>query len=71
MDLSFSSLFSGLVISSIGGGMFLYGKSSGKMLILGVGLLLSTLPFFVSNPLLLWGLTAASVVPIYTYRHSL
>lgn len=71
MDLSFGSLFSGLLVSSIGGGLFLYGKASGKMLILAAGLVVSCLPFFVSSPLLLWGLTAATFVPLYTLRHSL
>jgi hypothetical protein len=71
MDFSFSSLFSGLLVSSIGGGLFLYGKASQKMLILGAGLVLSILPFFISNPLLLWGLTAATFIPLYSLRHSL
>jgi hypothetical protein len=41
------------------------------MLILAAGLVLSCLPFFVSSPLLLWGLTAATFIPLYTLRHSL
>lgn len=71
MDFSFSSLFTGLVVSSIGGGMFMYGKATQKFVILGAGIVLSILPFFIASAAALWALTALTFFPLYTYRHNL
>ncbi len=70
MDLSFGSLMSGLVISSIGLFLFLVGKKMGNMLHLGIGLALMALPMLVGNQAILWAATGVLLIPAWTLRHS-
>jgi hypothetical protein len=49
MDLSAGSLFASLVISTIGGGFFLYGKKQQRLPQLFTGLVLGVYPYFVGN----------------------
>jgi len=59
MDLSNPALlFSSFVVSTIGVGLFLYGKRAGRAPCLGVGAALCVFPPFVHSVWLLWGLTA-------------
>jgi len=47
-------LFSSLLISMIGLGMFLYGKKSERPMYIFGGLAMSTFPYFVHNPMMMW-----------------
>ncbi len=71
MDFSFSAIFSGLVISSIGGGLFIYGKRAEKYLHLLVGLSMCVYPILISNLLILWPLTVALIALLYIFRASI
>ncbi len=70
MDLSFSNLFSSLVIGTIGLGLFLFGKRTGRMGPLGIGLLMCVYPYFIPNVLVLWGVTVALFVPLWALRNT-
>ncbi|MCA8978359.1 MAG: amino acid transport protein [Planctomycetes bacterium] len=56
MDLTPASLFTGLITSSIGCGLFLYGKKQARAPQLVAGIVLMALPFFVPDALLQAGL---------------
>lgn len=71
MDLSFSSLFVGLIISTIGGGLFMFGKKAQRMPYVLVGLTMCIYPYFISSPLLVIAIAVVLVVPLYTFRHSI
>jgi len=68
MDFSTSSLIAGLVVSSLGAGIFLYGKATSKFLPLAVGAAMSLYPFFIYSPWLLWTITALLCVVLYIGR---
>ncbi|MGN6367438.1 MAG: amino acid transport protein [Phycisphaerae bacterium] len=68
MNLSASSLLAGLLISSLGAGIFLYGKSTSKLLPLVVGGAMCLYPFIITAPWLLWTITAALCVLLYVAR---
>ena len=61
MDLEPASLITGLFVSSIGVGLFAYGKKQGRMPQLVAGLLLSVLPVLAPAPLLQIGLSAGTL----------
>ncbi len=55
MDLSNPGLLiSGLIISTIGMGLFVYGKRSEDLKCLGLGLVMMVFPVFVHSLLLMW-----------------
>lgn len=49
MDFSAGSLFASLFVSSIGGGLLIYGKKQQRMPQLTAGVVLSIFPFFVTG----------------------
>ena len=51
--MSMSSLLWGVVFGSVGFGFFVYGKKQHAVVPLVCGVGLMTIPYFVSNPLLL------------------
>lgn len=55
-----NALMLSLLFSSIGLGFFLYGKKAGRMVPLGSGLALMTLPYFIPN-LLVQGAVCATL----------
>ena len=55
MDMSMGTLFSSLVVSSIGFGLYLYGKKQARFPHLIVGLAMMGFPYFVPGPLAMWG----------------
>lgn len=60
MDFSNPALlFSGLFISVIGMGLFLYGKKAQEIKCLGAGIALCVFPYFVTSLLLMWVLAGA------------
>ena len=66
-----SALVSGLLIGSIGGFLFLYGKNAQKYTHMGIGVAMCIYPYFISSQVLSWALTIVLLVPLYVYRHSL
>ena len=66
MDFSSPSvLFSGLLISAIGMGMFIYGKKSQDVKSLGLGVAMCAFPYFVSSLLLMWALAGLCLAGAY------
>lgn len=59
MDLSPAALFASLIVSTIGFGIFLYGKKQERVPQLVVGLVLAAFPYAVSDPLAVCGIGAA------------
>jgi len=57
MDFDANALLASLVVSSIGTVAFVYGKRQSRVPQLVVGLLLMIFPYFVSNLLLMGGIT--------------
>lgn len=53
-DMSMPLILSGLVLGSLGFGIFLWGKKTRELPAVVVGLLLSVLPMFVHSLALLW-----------------
>jgi hypothetical protein len=68
MNFSATSLLSGLFVSSLGAGIFLYGKSTAKFIPLIAGILMCIYPFFISSVPLLWLVTIALCVLLYVTR---
>ncbi len=66
MDLSDPGLMlSGLVISVIGLGVFLYGKRMESFSSLGVGIVMMAYPMFVHSLLMMWLIAAACLAALY------
>ena len=59
MDLSAGALVASLVVSSLGLGLFLYGKRELRYPQLAVGFAMMAFPYFVSSAAVTWGLGAA------------
>lgn len=68
MDFSAASLLSSLLVSTLGTGIFLYGKSTTKPLPMIAGGILGLIPFVISAPWLLWTITAALCAFLYASR---
>jgi hypothetical protein len=63
-----SSLLLGVLVSSVGMGLFMYGKKQGVPAPLVCGLGLMVLPYFISN-LILLGATGVGLMAVpYFYR---
>ncbi len=66
MDLSDPGLMlSGLVISAIGLGVFVYGKRMENFPSLGVGIVMMVYPMFVHSLLMMWLIAAACLAALY------
>lgn len=66
MDLSDPGLlFSGLLISAVGMGLFIYGKKSRELKSLGIGIAMCVFPLFVHSLLLMWALAGVCVASAY------
>ncbi len=61
-------LMSGLVIGTIGLGLFLYGRKAGSARALLAGVVLGVLPLGVQSLAVLWGATAACLAGLYVFR---
>ena len=68
MDFSVGTLWSGLMISCLGMGLFLYGKRAQRLLPLLAGLAMGICPFFFTSVLAMWGVTAAVLGALYFLR---
>ncbi|MHB1094181.1 hypothetical protein [Thiobacillus sp.] len=66
--MSTSTIFWGLLFSSIGLGFFLYGKKQQAAVPLVCGLGLMVFPYFVSNTILLVAIGVALTVLPYFFR---
>ena len=65
MDLSASSLFASLFVSSVGVGFFIYGKKQRRPAHLAGGLALTIFPYFVSSALVMIAIAAAIVAGVW------
>ena len=65
--MSASNLLSGVLISCLGGGLFMYGKNAQRMVPLLAGLAMCVYPFFFSV-MVMWAVTAALLVALYMLR---
>jgi len=65
VDLSAGSLFAGLLVSTVGTGLFLYGKKSLRPPHLVSGLVLMALPLVVPGAALALGLAGALVFGLW------
>lgn len=61
MDFSLASLFSGLVISSLGAAMLVYGKKQQAFGPAMVGLFLCIIPFFPMDLWIQWMVTGMAI----------
>ena len=63
-----SQLFAGLIFGAIGFVAFMYGKKQARMktMLLGVGLM--AYPYFVANPLLMWGIGVVLTAALWLVR---
>jgi len=65
-EMTPSSLFLGLLFGSIGFGFFVYGKKQSTFVPLLCGMALMAVPYFISNPWLLFSVGAVLVaVPCF------
>ena len=61
MDWSLSSILAGLLVSTLGFSIFLYGKNVQRFWPLVVGLAMMTYPWFIYSALWLWVITGVIV----------
>ncbi len=64
MELDGNSLLASLLVSTLGFGIFLYGKRQTRIPQLIGGLLMMVFPYFVSNPWLILGIGAVLVASV-------
>jgi hypothetical protein len=66
MDLpDFSLLFSGLLIGTVGLGLFIYGRKRPDTKCLLIGVAMCVYPYFVSSVALLWLIAALCLIAVY------
>lgn len=65
MDLDANSLLAGMLVSSIGFVLFVYGKKQSRFPQLVVGLVLMVYPYFIPSPLLMFGIAACLLVLLW------
>ncbi|RMH24840.1 MAG: hypothetical protein D6693_09600 [Planctomycetota bacterium] len=58
-------LFSSLIISLVGLGLFLYGKKSGNLKCLGGGIALSVAPYFAPSVAVMWMIAVGVTAGLY------
>jgi len=68
MNLTPGALFASLLFGSIGVGAFIYGKKTGSLrpLVLGIGLMVY--PYFISQLALLYGVGVALTAALFLFR---
>ena len=70
MDLSFSTIMSGLLIGLLGTGLFMTGKRMQRPLWMIVGGAMCLYPYFIPSQLACWALTLILLVPVWKFRHA-
>ncbi len=60
-------LFSGLLIGTIGAGLFIHGKKSENLKTLATGIVMCVFPYFVGSVALLWLGAAACLGGLYAW----
>ncbi|MCB9878195.1 MAG: hypothetical protein H6835_11405 [Planctomycetes bacterium] len=65
MDLSVGSLFTMLVVSSIGLGLYLYGKKQARAPQLVAGVVMMGFPYFVTGALWMSGIAVGVLVAVW------
>lgn len=68
MNFTPGALFASLLFGSIGVGAFIYGKKTGSLrpLVLGIGLMVY--PYFISQLALLYGVGVALTAALFLFR---
>jgi len=61
-------MLSGMLIGTIGFGMFLYGKKAEDLRVLFTGVALSVVPFVAHTMLILWGASAACCAGLWAWN---
>lgn len=69
MDISASNLLSGVVISCLGAGIFLYGKNVQRLPPLVIGLAMCVYPYFLSITIM-WIVTIILLAALYKLREA-
>jgi len=69
MDISASNLLSGIVISCVGAGVFLYGKNVQRLPPLVIGLAMCLYPYFLSVTFM-WIVTIVLLGALYKLREA-
>jgi hypothetical protein len=62
---SMGLLFSGLLIGTVGVGMFIYGKKRPEPKCLLIGIAMCVYPYFVSSLALMWVIAVACMAAVY------
>ncbi len=62
MDFSAGTLFASLLVSSLGFGLFIYGKKQVRGPQLIVGLVMMAYPYVISDPLVMCGVAVGLIV---------
>jgi hypothetical protein len=65
VDLSLGALLTSLFVSTIGFGLFLYGKKATRVPQLGVGLAMMVYPYFVGSTFLSLGLAGSLMIGLW------
>jgi hypothetical protein len=68
MNFSTAGFLVGMIVSTLGFSIFLYGKNVQRFWPLAIGLAMMTYPWFIYSPLLLWSITALLCVVLYLMR---
>ena len=62
---SMGLLFSGLLIGTVGVGMFIYGKKRPEPKCLLIGIAMCVYPYFISSVALMWIIAVACMAAVY------
>lgn len=65
MDVSAGWVFAGLVVSTVGFGLFIYGKKQLRIPQLVAGIVLMIYPYYVESPLWILGIGGALVAGLW------
>jgi uncharacterized membrane protein (UPF0136 family) len=63
-------LFSGMLIGTIGFGLFMYGRKTPNVPCLVAGIVFSLVPFVAHSLLALWGISGACGAALYVLRRA-
>ncbi len=66
--MSTSLILASLIFGSIGTGAFIYGWKQKCLKPLVIGVLLSVYPYFVPNPIALWGIGVALTLGLFFFN---
>jgi len=65
MDFSAGSLFASIVVSTVGFGIFQYGRKQRRVPQVAVGMALMGFPYFAAGPIAVYGIGVALVLGLW------